>query len=391
MPRSYFGKPFVTSVSLLVVACLDANPGNNESTDPASTGASTGGEAEASDGSTLDGIMTTTEEPESESSSETGTTTDEETTSTTSATTEMIPPGCGNGVIDEDEECDNGNANADDAACTKSCHDAFCGDGLQQELKEACDDGINDGAYGGCLADCSARAPYCGDGIVDVVEECDDDSAEFGCLKDECRYAKSCLELKKAWGPFAQTGEFQIRPLPDFNLAVHCDMDTDDGGYTFVKFGGGSLLVASEAETECASIGMQLLVPRTKAHLESAVAVAKDEMIVPKEGSAPAKATDYLRIFGVYPKTAGQSCVGEAPHKDSCPEWEASDGGSWWINETSLAADEPGTKNCAKCSMAYYWNNIGTELTAYEVVNDLGGGGESTHFMCDVGDKQGVE
>jgi hypothetical protein len=390
MPRTYFGKLFVTSVSLLGVACLDANPGGNESTASANTDASTGGETDATGGSTVGGIMTTTEEPESDSSSETGTTTDEESTSTTTGTTEMIPAGCGNGVLDEGEECDNGNANADDAACTSACNEAFCGDGLQQALKEACDDGVNDGAYGGCLNDCSARAPYCGDGIVDAVESCDDDSAEFGCLMDQCEYAKSCLELKTAWGPFAPTGTYQIRPLPDFNLSVHCDMDTDDGGYTYVKF-GGALRNATEAEAKCAAIGMQLFVPRTKAHLEAAVTVAKNEQIVPKEGEAPAKAAEYLRIFGIYPVMEGMSCKDKPLVKAECIEWEASDKGAWWVSEAVLGVGQPGANNCEKCSMNYTWNNIGTLLTAYEVINNGGEGAVATHFMCDVGDKQGVE
>lgn len=48
-----------------------------------------------------------------------------------------------------------------------------CGDGIV-EGDEVCDDGLNDGAYGGCSADCDALGPHCGDGHVDADEECDD-------------------------------------------------------------------------------------------------------------------------------------------------------------------------------------------------------------------------
>ncbi|MCH9682068.1 MAG: DUF4215 domain-containing protein [Deltaproteobacteria bacterium] len=50
----------------------------------------------------------------------------------------------------------------------------MCGDGVV-EGDETCDDGINDGSYGGCLSDCSALADRCGDGVQQAqLEACDD-------------------------------------------------------------------------------------------------------------------------------------------------------------------------------------------------------------------------
>jgi len=49
-----------------------------------------------------------------------------------------------------------------------------CGDGVVAS-DEVCDDGKNDGSYGGCLPGCKAHAPHCGDGHVDTPpEQCDD-------------------------------------------------------------------------------------------------------------------------------------------------------------------------------------------------------------------------
>ncbi len=49
-----------------------------------------------------------------------------------------------------------------------------CGDGVVAS-DEVCDDGKNDGSYGGCMAGCKARGPYCGDGTVQNPPElCDD-------------------------------------------------------------------------------------------------------------------------------------------------------------------------------------------------------------------------
>ncbi len=52
---------------------------------------------------------------------------------------------------------------------------AACGNGLL-DPGEVCDDGINDGTYGGCSEGCSAFAARCGDGVVheDEGEACDD-------------------------------------------------------------------------------------------------------------------------------------------------------------------------------------------------------------------------
>ncbi len=51
---------------------------------------------------------------------------------------------------------------------------SLCGDGVV-DAGEACDDGLNDGAYGGCLSGCAGLASFCGDAIVnDPSEACDD-------------------------------------------------------------------------------------------------------------------------------------------------------------------------------------------------------------------------
>jgi cysteine-rich repeat protein len=49
----------------------------------------------------------------------------------------------------------------------------LCGN-AEIDLAEACDDGVNDGAHGGCMPGCGALAPYCGDGQTNGPESCDD-------------------------------------------------------------------------------------------------------------------------------------------------------------------------------------------------------------------------
>jgi cysteine-rich repeat protein len=61
--------------------------------------------------------------------------------------------GCGNGSVDEGEECDDHNT-VDDDACTLRCTVARCGDGVKAS-SEQCDDG-NSSDVDGCTATCIA-------------------------------------------------------------------------------------------------------------------------------------------------------------------------------------------------------------------------------------------
>ena len=87
------------------------------------------------------------------------------------------------------EECDDGN-NEDGDGCSADClveedppEDPYCGDGHQDEGEE-CDDGNNENGDG-CSADCLVEEdppedPYCGDGHQDEGEECDDGNTQNG-------------------------------------------------------------------------------------------------------------------------------------------------------------------------------------------------------------------
>ena len=99
--------------------------------------------------------------------------------------------GCGDSIVQANEECDHGENNADDAACTAFCTLASCGDGFIHEGVEECDDGpmnkeTPDGK-GGCTVDCETVS-ICGDGIIDDDEDCDD-----GNVNDDDECPSTCL------------------------------------------------------------------------------------------------------------------------------------------------------------------------------------------------------
>jgi cysteine-rich repeat protein len=113
----------------------------------ASTSTSTG--AETTVGSETDGPTTASDPTTDETTAVAPTTTEATSTSTGPGPSDM----CGNGIVEGEEECDLGAANADDAACTADCELAACGDGLVRDDVEQCDDG-NLAPGDGCDPEC---------------------------------------------------------------------------------------------------------------------------------------------------------------------------------------------------------------------------------------------
>ncbi|HSR97924.1 MAG TPA: DUF4215 domain-containing protein, partial [Kofleriaceae bacterium] len=95
--------------------------------------------------------------------------------------------GCGNGLIDRDEVCDDGNTVSGDG-CSADCKSTeICGNLiLDIAAGEVCDDG-NHVSGDGCRADCRSTES-CGNRIIDVAvgEICDDGNhaAHDGCSAD---------------------------------------------------------------------------------------------------------------------------------------------------------------------------------------------------------------
>jgi cysteine-rich repeat protein len=105
-----------------------------------------------------------------------------------------------------------------------------CGDGVVED-GEVCDDGINDGSYGGCLGDCSDFGPYCGDGVVlrGAGEDCDDgDDVDGNGCNIDCTQSGAVL--------WTQTHSTDIEESLDYGT----DIDVDEDG-TILAVGGVAL------------------------------------------------------------------------------------------------------------------------------------------------------
>jgi cysteine-rich repeat protein len=110
---------------------------------------------------------------------------------------------------------------------------AECGDG-RVEGDEVCDDGVNDGGYGGCVEDCSALGPRCGDGEENGPEDCDDgDEVQGNGCNNDC--VPSGLEL---W-----TYEDHVSPED-----ACVDLVTADAGHLYMVGRVDNLSGAEEAD-----------------------------------------------------------------------------------------------------------------------------------------------
>jgi cysteine-rich repeat protein len=90
---------------------------------------------------------------------------------------DLVPPLCGDGVVQPSEQCDDGNTNNCDG-CSAQCRveTPVCGDG-RLDCGEVCDDGNTTGGDG-CSPTCQPER--CGNGALDPGEECDDGNTSDG-------------------------------------------------------------------------------------------------------------------------------------------------------------------------------------------------------------------
>ncbi|MDY0003180.1 MAG: DUF4215 domain-containing protein [Polyangia bacterium] len=192
--------------------------------------------------------------------------------------------GCGDGVLDSGEQCDDGN-NVSGDGCHYDCRsEFFCGDGVCDEanaesceycprdccpncgngrldLDEGCDDG-NNVSGDGCSAGCVDEVPgaECGNGIWEVGEGCDDgntsnadgcDSScqpEFVCGDSICdvEHYESCVLCPQDCCP--ECGDGNVDPGEQCDGSQYAGLTCEDFCYT-----GGSLSCTSTCQIDTSS------------------------------------------------------------------------------------------------------------------------------------------
>ena len=162
-------RPTLALLAALSTACPSGDSERPVGTDHGVDPTTSGDSSSESTGGPQTGDITTSEPGSTVADETTG-----EISSTVGEETETSEI-CGDGVLDDDEECDDGRNNADFGPCTTTCNTAFCGDGFVWAGTEECDLGDLNGEDGsGCSVDCTVLS-FCGDGERDpTTEECDE-------------------------------------------------------------------------------------------------------------------------------------------------------------------------------------------------------------------------
>ncbi|MBZ5714264.1 fibrinogen-like YCDxxxxGGGW domain-containing protein [Nannocystis pusilla] len=195
--------------ALATAGCLDRNPEFVEPTLPTASD-SLGASSTAADPTDAPPTSQGTTGPLTTDSDGSGgvttTTSATLTTSDTLTTTTGAPVGCGDGMVEPPEECDDGPNNGDEAACTGTCKLAFCGDGL---------------VYPGAMP----NAEYC--------DDANDDPAD-GCVG--CFVPHACEEIMAFGPPNLPSGLYLLDPegIGEF-VPAYCDMELQGGGWTRVE------------------------------------------------------------------------------------------------------------------------------------------------------------
>lgn len=196
----------------------------------------------------------------------------------------------GDGItcVDVDECAVNMGGCSPNATCNNSigsyscvCKGGYKGDGLTCSDIDEC--AVNNGG-------CSPNA-ICSNTIG--AYSCTCKGGFFGDGKTCNPVAQPTCTAWKAANPNAVSGSFAIDadgagPLP--SISAHCDMVSPGGPYTWVRINDPALVSDQNAYTnKCAAYGMEVVVPRTKAH---ALAIQADLGIIPN-------------LINVFPNTPG--------------------------------------------------------------------------------------
>ncbi|MCB9530358.1 MAG: hypothetical protein H6700_01165 [Myxococcales bacterium] len=239
----------VAALSALVAlgsACNDGKSGSEEedaSVDAVDDGASDSGESDATgDDAATDTRTDTTVDPDATTDDTTDSgptdggdpdTLPPEDTSPDGDDADVTPPAaCGDGVVDADEECDDGDANSDALAdaCRTNCTLARCGDGVVDD-GEGCDDGnLADGDS--CSATCEsifdalcspcAGDADCGGGVCLALAG--GDFCGSTCVDGTCPGGFSCETVRD------EAGDTTSQCVPLSGECVGC-LDRDRDGF----------------------------------------------------------------------------------------------------------------------------------------------------------------
>jgi len=183
----------------------------------------------------------------------------------------------------------------------------------------------------------------------------------------------SCLQMLNA-NPSRPSGNYTIDPDgagPIAPFTAYCDMTTDGGGYTFYAINNGIRTYRSTDNNSCKALGMDIVIPRTQAHLNA---------MFTQYGSAYFNA-----VPGVTKPSNGGNftgCIMRDPNAygTGCAQWRALDGGRWWLRDSTYS--EPNGDYTANC-----WLGSRNYVASNYQLNDGNCGISTINYICSTNDK----
>jgi len=272
---------------------------------------------------------------------------------------------CGNGVLDNGEECDDGAGNVVEGACTATCTSNVCGDGMVGLGDgEACDDGNLDNGDG-CSAICVAENLLC-----DLVRSCGSFANET-CNAHQSTFSDwdgvpSALAVDGSESTCAETADAQLDSNPQW-VRVALGAERVVGTVRFWSDAGAAsdlrvLVTAEDATVPPASEapraqGANPSVGATLPTLAEECAVASTATAGVFEASCGAPATKgaFVFILRAAPKQALRVCDVEA-FQHSCL---ADDGKELECDLGLQPSSCEDCRGCVPCPAGFYSDKLG--------------------------------
>ena len=308
------------------------------------------------------------------------------------------PVGCGNGRVDDNEVCDDGNTGFGDG-CSGDCRSVeTCGNGIVDVAAgESCDCGDTAHKPDRCRsansasidAECSPSCElrYCGDGAIDTLEQCDgallggQSCTDFGyyhgalACSDLCRFdVSTCV---------GRCGDGSIEPA----FGEYCDGAPPQGSCLTVGYDAGTLACSSACTPQvasCEAFGWRQL---DTASVRSVWAGASDILVIGVDGSARMVITGIPEPApaGVYRVAAGAGTTGYAIGVSSIAVWS---GTAWSMLAPGWPTTATPTAAWASSSLGLYvvaggglWRYAGGTWTDQGATGVLGVTGDATRVF----------
>jgi hypothetical protein len=190
----------------------------------------------------------------------------------------------------------------------------------------------------------------------------------------------SCAEILAA-NPAAGNGSYIIDvdgagAFSQEAITVDCDMVTDGGGYTHFFVPDGVTTYSVNDSNSCQSLGMDLVIPRSRPHALSLIATYGAGNIVP----------------GVY-GTVNEEDDSQCPMFSANPcasNWVSIDGGDWFLNQFSTG--QPDGNYTAGCWIPPVFGSNADGFLIDDAQNANNPGGceyASSTYVCSLNDKGG--